>query len=120
MFGGFGAACAVDAEGAVACWGSPESAILDTPDQTGFQAVTIGTYHACALDTEREAVCWGEDGVGQVSTTPAGRWVSIDAGRALTCGERDDGEIVCWGCYGDGDGYCDWGTPVDALPVTSR
>lgn len=105
-------ACALTREGSLACWGAP-SGIASPPAGTGFTSLTKGYHHACALTAAREAVCWGDDEYGQVSATPGGTWRSIDAGLALTCGERDTGAIECWGCYGEGDAYCTWGTPVE-------
>jgi alpha-tubulin suppressor-like RCC1 family protein len=64
-------ACAVDAVGAVSCWGSNtygqlgdgttsgHAAPIQVPQLTGITGVTAGAVHSCAVTENGAAYCWG-------------------------------------------------------------
>ncbi len=89
--GGF--ACALDADGAIACWGADAPA-TGQPDGT-FSQVTVGGTFACALTQgDGELICWGDDGL----VVPQGHYAtSIDADGGTVCGGNVLGEIECFG-----------------------
>ncbi len=63
--------CAIDAEGAIECWGSDtEGRVTDTPTGTGYTAVGAGWYHTCAINSSGVIECWGDDTYGQVTDAP--------------------------------------------------
>jgi len=110
--------CALDAEGAVWCWGHGGfgqlgSGTEDRPTPTrvdGVRAVALaaGEGHTCARGSDRQVTCWGRNEHGQLGDgTFEGHgprrvpelWdvVEIAAGRAHTCARRVDGQVLCWG-----------------------
>ncbi len=60
--------CAIDAAGAVQCWGTPYGAtpvVVEGLD-SGMTAVAIKVSHACAVTSSGGVKCWGANGVGQL------------------------------------------------------
>ena len=86
---GYGGACWVDADAAVACLtlGVGEGA----PPGGEFDSVSAGGGHTCGVKTDGSVECWGG------STPPAGEFDSVSVGRYRTCGVKTDGSLVCWG-----------------------
>lgn len=111
--GAWGNACATTEDGAITCWGDTRTGVRDdVPVGSGFHNLAIGGFHACALDANDEVVCWsGTEGALRESP-PSGTFVEIAGGRFHTCGLRADGTVECWNCVGEGDEYCEWGTPA--------
>lgn len=115
--------CALDADGAIWCWGQNLRDQLDgasepgvpgkvtTPEGLTFSSIAAGFSHTCALTTDGAAWCWGEGTDGQLGDggtsnaselmavdTPAGiTFSAIDAGNAHTCALATDGSVWCWG-----------------------
>jgi hypothetical protein len=87
-------ACALDACGAVTCWGSA-SAVEGTPSGR-FIDVASGSGFTCALTDEGRTACWGLR-QPEPSSLPAGTFRSIAAGEAHACAIRGDGTVACWG-----------------------
>ncbi len=119
--------CAIDAAGAVACWGwnadgqlgdgtRKDSAVpvmvrgLDRP----VVALTAGVIHTCALEASGAVVCWGGGSDGQLgdgkplgateeSEAPVGvvglasGVVAIAASTYTTCAVTVQGQVACWG-----------------------
>ena len=105
--------CAVDAAGAVRCWGAshpsthqrphdPETAqrIHGLPPAT---RVTVGRAHTCALVAGGQVYCWGElFGYASKPTTPEriegiDDAVDLTAGFEFTCARLRSGPVKCWG-----------------------
>lgn len=119
-------ACAVDAAGAVWCWGKNDTLQLgrmDVPQSAspaavrgveGATAVAACERHSCALLRDRTVVCWGDGATGQLgdgARGPAGGprpVVGLVDVRQLACGDqhtcalRGDGTVACWGANGWG------------------
>ena len=114
--------CAINASGALKCWGNNGSGRLGdnttTNRNTGVQvfgltravvAVAAGSAHTCALLDSGFVYCWGENSQGQLgdgTTTDRVRptlvkglnaVTAIDAGAANTCALSTLGAPFCWG-----------------------
>lgn len=118
--------CAVDADGAVWCWGRNAEGQIDGSPSDAVErpvvvpgvvatAVTAGAAHSCALVAEGVS-CWGSAKDGQVGrevgdhalepglvpgTSDA---VEVSAGSRHTCARLASGRVTCWGELFDGDG----------------
>jgi alpha-tubulin suppressor-like RCC1 family protein len=123
--GGMASGCALDASGAVWCWGSNEygqagvdpasSTLVSAPSivsgASSAQAVGVGAFHVCALTAAGTVQCWGNDtagelGQGSASSEPQplpqdvpglSGVVGLGVGRAHTCAVVAGGEVRCWG-----------------------
>jgi alpha-tubulin suppressor-like RCC1 family protein len=119
--------CAVDAKGAVKCWGSNETgqlgrgskelAVVAAVDVLGIAnatAVGAGSAHSCALLSTGSIRCWGSNTYGQlgdgskedalrpVDVAGISNAVAISAGGWHTCALLDGGSIRCWGSSSSG------------------
>lgn len=117
---GADSSCAIDATGALYCWGTNEFGNLGTgqrdtyslPTRIGpeltFRDISIDTFHSCAIDAERALYCWGRGIEGQLSTgdwddrevptlVPGAAWRGVRVGRFFTCAVRVDGAVLCSG-----------------------
>ena len=56
-------ACAMDAEGALQCWGQEPGRV---PPEGVFVTASLGGDFGCALTQEGSAVCWGSDTGGDI------------------------------------------------------
>lgn len=119
-------ACAVLADGGVACWGCadcwsddppplglPKGPVASipfvVPGVSGVREIAVGRRHICALHGDGAVRCWGDDAEGQLGPAASGRSASpvvvpglgevvhIDAGEATTCALDKGGEVRCWG-----------------------
>lgn len=79
--------CAIDASGALTCWGSTTFGVADFPAGETWTAVASGWRHVCGLTAGGEVKCWGSDLLydetynGQVASLPAGQtWIALSAG----------------------------------------
>ncbi|WP_437568166.1 protein kinase domain-containing protein [Sorangium sp. So ce542] len=126
---GGGHTCAIDASGALYCWGrnaDGELGVGDTahrlePTRVGggsaWLVVSAGDAHTCAIDQGDELYCWGrrDDGrlgdgaVGGAPRTaptnvrgPRRRWRDVAAARDHTCAVDDSGALYCWGDMANG------------------
>ena len=92
-------ACALRADGTIACWGSNAwgSAV---PPSGSFTQVTAGgdlsNFFSCGLRSSGAIACWGDNAYGQ-STPPAGAFSQVSGGATNACGVRTNGSIACWG-----------------------
>lgn len=116
---GFTHACALDAAGAVTCWGSPDWApggVYAKPGVTGALQVVTGDRHACVLTKNKTVQCWGMNDAGQLGTKPdvdphpkpiavpsVSGVVKLAAGEASTCALLEDASVRCWGANGEGE-----------------
>jgi alpha-tubulin suppressor-like RCC1 family protein len=132
---GVAKSCAMDALGAVLCWGAGigDSAVPVDSGGTIFAQITAGGGHVCGLDRGQSPYCWGDnaDGaLGDGSTTDRADPVAVALGardpdailRDLEAGDRhscalDDGGVAyCWGS--NATGQLGDGTRIDsAVPV---
>jgi len=114
------ASCALDAAGAVACWGenlggdtlldSPESVALDEAATT----VSVGSDAACVVSASGRVSCWGAGAVVD-SATPT----TIDLGSGVTARDVAVGHSAACVIAGDATVRC-WGTgPVGSADAVS-
>ncbi len=114
--------CAINAAGAVFCWGENSNGQLgdgsltdrDTPTavqglDTGWVDVSVGNAHSCALSNMGEVRCWGNNRDGQLAmdtattqldapTAIAVTNVSIlESGPKSTCVVEGTDTLKCWG-----------------------
>lgn len=132
---GTGFACAIDAQGAVWCWGSlTQTAIATRIDATRrWDKLDAGGGHVCGI-ANGALFCWGENDNREVSGAVVGDvtepleifapdatvWTDVSAGADYTCGIAD-GRPYCWGLnltgqLGDGT-TTDSGVP-QGIPTT--
>jgi len=81
---------------------------------SGWLAITAGSYHTCAIASDNQAYCWGFNGTGQLgnnSTSISLLPVAVDtssvlknktiksitAGNSHTCAIASDDQAYCWG-----------------------
>jgi len=96
---GYNFAAAIDATGAVKCWGSNSQGQLNIPANLGTcTGIDAGDWHAVALRTDGQVRCWGSNLYLQ-SITPSnlGACSQVAAGRFHTLALRTDGTVRCWG-----------------------
>ncbi len=115
--------CAVDANGAVKCWGQNFSGQLGNDSEvgssspvavqglgSGVASVAVGGKHSCAVTRAGGVLCWGDNSSKQLggadvsrSDTPfpveylEGPVISIAAGWSYTCAANAAGAVFCWG-----------------------
>ena len=115
--------CALLNTGGVFCWGEWPPLVpgfltsRDMIADTGFVAVSVGTWHACGLRGDGRAYCWGENSEGQLGVGggalnllfpqgPTGSPVRVAGDftfRMLICRGRQTcvvtkaGGLMCWG-----------------------
>lgn len=117
---GFTHACALDAAGAVACWGPGDwggKGIFAKPAGiVGAVQVVTGDRHACVITKAKTVQCWGMNDAGQLGiksdmephkkpvTVPGVTGVvRLAAGESSTCALVRDGSVRCWGSNGEGE-----------------
>jgi len=89
-------ACAVDARGAVTCFGSDNGA----PPSTKAKLVRSGANHACLLAEDGSIACWGDNRFNQLGTSTTRDLrdiVDIAVGEWHTCALERSGRVKCWG-----------------------
>jgi alpha-tubulin suppressor-like RCC1 family protein len=115
--------CALQADGALLCWGGNFNGQLgDGTDQKRSGAVWIkslgktvtsvsaGAFHTCAVKENGSLWCWGKNDAGQLGdggkqnklepteVTRLGTSVQqVSTGRDHTCAVKKDGSLWCWG-----------------------
>lgn len=83
--------CALDATGAVTCWGSG-GVVPATPSDTDFVQIETGSF-ACGLKEDDTVRCWGG------ARAPEGWFADVSVSLdGFACGIDDDtGGVLCWG-----------------------
>lgn len=113
--------CALDAGGAVWCWGhnhhgqlgdgttEPRNRPALVQGLPPIEAISAGAAHVCAVDDEAGVWCWGWNGTGQLGdgTTDdrhaptrarfANGAVAIEAGHLVSCAIDATRRVACWG-----------------------
>jgi alpha-tubulin suppressor-like RCC1 family protein len=119
--------CALQASGAVFCWGWAQTGQLGygnvvnqsqpvpVYNLTDAVALSCGRRHACAVRKSGTVVCWGSDSSGQLGDGAfSGGWAipvpvlsvtgatAIAAGETHTCAMTGAGAVWCWGANTNG------------------
>ena len=98
-----GQACALRANGQLACWGyDPEhggDGGTDAPEGA-FAYVTVGLGANCAIDPEAAVQCWGLVENVDPDELPPGRIVGLAVLEDGVCGLYPSGEVACTGWFG--------------------
>lgn len=90
--------CAIDAGGAVKCWGDDARNQLKAPSGT-FAQISAGSNHTCGIGPDGVVQCWGDNEYGQLeaplgwgindsgqATAPAGSFVRVSTSSGYSCG----------------------------------
>lgn len=94
---GGAAACALDADGVLACWGPDDDPMVsEAPVGAVFGDLAVSVEVGCGLDDAGELSCWGA-GLDDLGRLPQGPFVAVSVDRFLGCGVRTGGELVCFG-----------------------
>ena len=89
--------CAIDEDGALACWGDDSAGQLDEIPAGEFASLSAGGGHTCAIRDDATLACWGDDSAGQLDEVPEGEFDTVSAGGSHTCAAATAGGIACWG-----------------------
>ena len=94
--------CAVDEDGALACWGCTEDLDEAACDaQAGeFVDVGVGGFHRCGLAADGKVHCWGCEPAevdGGQCEPPDGDFVALSVGVHQVCAVGRRGFVRCWG-----------------------
>lgn len=133
--------CAIEASGALVCWGSNQFGQLGTgstatsanspdPVHNGAAQVSAGADHTCSVALDGTLRCWGSNAYGQLaregvttSNTPLQvgadeDWLLAAAGDGHTCALKSDSSLWCWGRNDHGQlGQGDRESSLTPLPV---
>ena len=88
-------ACAIRADGTLACWGDNGLGQTDAPADA-FLQVSAGNRYSCGLKVDGKVACWGDDTYEKASP-PGDTFRQVSTGNSHSCGIKDDGILVCWG-----------------------
>ena len=97
------AACTLDSEGTIDCWGGSTFGLDDPPNPAGraWQSFEIGSFHGCGIYDDHGVGCWGRDSPAR--DAPDFKFNDIAVSFNATCGiKRSDHTIECWGENMDG------------------
>ena len=96
-------ACAIQADGELACWGKAGDSRLVIPDDDGeaisdWTLVEAGFANACAIREDGSVTCFGRTTHGR-SDGPSGDgpFVDVTMGVYNGCALAADGSVECWG-----------------------
>lgn len=98
VFPGSTTHCGLRANQELACWGTTNFGLLNSPSGPIALAGLTNTY-AAALRSDGSIVDWGSMS-GKVSL-PAGAFVDIDAGDSFSIVRAADGHATAWGAFVD-------------------
>ena len=82
--------CALDALGAIHCWGDLEGQVV--PSGGGYRSLTCGSGVSCAIDADERLVCWGS-AASEYSVSGKVRKAAVRFYHV--CVIREDGTLEC-------------------------
>jgi hypothetical protein len=86
------AACALNTDGKLVCWGSYVRNGLGAIPSDRYTALSSHRGGMCGVKSDGSLGCWGT-GAGPSGALPQGEFVSISG----NCAVRKDAQLVCWG-----------------------
>ncbi len=101
---GPGLACAVRADGTVACFNeeSSEGAVVDYAPTVAVSSLDLDVGLICGIETGSRVVCDSPIGFGDLLDPPGDALDQIAVGDTYLCGIRaGDGTLLCWGSSGN-------------------
>ncbi len=93
-------ACALDAVGAITCFGNDSHGQTQAPAGTGWSAIEAGGVTSCARRGSTDWTCWGDTSLIPDDTTAL---QAISLGGSVVCWVRVDGSADCAGDFVDND-----------------
>jgi len=104
-------ACAIQPDGALACFAPWSNGSSSTPPSGTFLSVSNGCRTHCAVATSGQLACWDVDAADPdpqataatnpesllTVPVPAGTFTSVSVGKYGACAIRGDGTLLCWG-----------------------
>ena len=113
-------ACAIAADGSLACWGANDAGQA-TPPRGTFVSVGVGATTACALADSGMPACWGAPLADTAAAPGDTRLTQVSMGLDHACGVVSSGILDCWGADQVGQAQPPIpGAPVRARPITPR
>ena len=101
------AACGIDADGALQCWGSDAWGLISGAPSGSWQDVSLGSTGACAVAIDGSVACWGaSDGSWYgLEPVPEGPFLDVEVSSSddYACGIKLDRSIECWSSYSSVD-----------------
>eukprot|EP00743_Colponemidia_sp_Colp-15_P003464 GILK01003741.1.p1 GENE.GILK01003741.1~~GILK01003741.1.p1 ORF type:complete len:912 (+),score=76.30 GILK01003741.1:340-2736(+) len=91
--------CAIDAYGAVRCWGYAGDGRTSVPSGHVWLQIVAGYFHTCGIDSSRDMSCWGLNQFFNNAIPPEGhKWKSLSTNAVYhTCGITSEDSLLCWG-----------------------
>lgn len=97
------AACVLDAQGALKCWGAGKSTPEVVAAGTAFTAVDVGTSLACAIrKSDSSLMCWAPRTFAP-QNQDTGQFVAVSTGASHQCAIATSGALFCWGSNNSGE-----------------
>ncbi|WP_157370730.1 RCC1 domain-containing protein [Vulgatibacter incomptus] len=95
---GAGYSCGVQTGGALVCFGSDLSGLLQPPAGS-YKEVGLSYANGCGVKSDGSIICWGDNQIGLAPTAPfPGPFASVSMGTNVSCGiDANDGGLLCWG-----------------------
>lgn len=89
--------CAMDANGALTCWGDNSFGQQDRIPLGSFESFDVGPFHVCGILEGGDLACWGFYDPNHANEIPETMASQVACGFNHTCILNETGEATCWG-----------------------